>query len=99
MKWEFPGGKQNIDETETNCIIREIKEELNIEIVPIRRMTPVVHRYSDIEIELIPYFVRYTSGEISLQEHAKYAFLSADQLNTLDWAEADLPIVKQAISL
>ena len=45
MKWEFPGGKIEPAETEMECIRREIREELNIEIEVQDRLLPSVHRY------------------------------------------------------
>lgn len=39
LKWEFPGGKLEINENEVDCIKREIREELNIEIDVIKKLT------------------------------------------------------------
>ena len=95
MKWEFPGGKIEAGETETDCIKREILEELNIEIEVLERLTPSIHNYPTFSIELIPYTANYVSGILNLKEHHQYHLLDKDKLNTLDWAEADLPIVNE----
>ena len=95
MKWEFPGGKIEAGETETDCIKREILEELNIEIEVLERLTPSIHNYPTFSIELIPYTANYVSGILNLKEHHQYLLLDKDKLNTLDWAEADLPIVNE----
>ena len=95
MKWEFPGGKIEAGETATDCIKREILEELNIEIEVLERLTPSIHNYPTFSIELIPYTANYVSGILNLKEHHQYLLLDKDKLNTLDWAEADLPIVNE----
>ncbi len=99
MKWEFPGGKIESGETETNCIKREIREELNIEIEVLDRLTPSVYHYPTFTIELIPYTANFISGELKLKEHHQYLLLDKDELNTLDWAEADLPIVNEIMGI
>jgi 8-oxo-dGTP diphosphatase len=99
LKWEFPGGKIEPNETEHDCIKREIREELNIEIEVKNRLTPSYFEYPNITIELIPYLAQYLSGEIVLAEHKGYQFLTTTELNELDWAEADLPILKELQSL
>ena len=99
MKWEFPGGKIEPDETEVACIEREIREELNIEIEVRNRLTPSVYRYPTFTIELIPYTAYYVSGELKLKEHNSYLLLNQDELDTLDWAEADIPIVQEVMKL
>jgi 8-oxo-dGTP diphosphatase len=99
LKWEFPGGKIEANETEEECIIREIKEELNIEINPTKRLTPSKYDYPNISIELIPYLANYKSGRLILKEHLQYKLLSKEELRNLEWAEADLPIVNEIIKL
>ena len=59
MKWEFPGGKIEQGEAEIDCIKREIREELNIEIEVLERLTPSVFDYPTFTIELIPYTANY----------------------------------------
>ncbi|MFN5793634.1 MAG: (deoxy)nucleoside triphosphate pyrophosphohydrolase, partial [Bacteroidota bacterium] len=93
LKWEFPGGKLEEGESEVDCIKREIKEELNIEIDVIQKMKNSIHDYGTFKINLIPFIANYISGAIILSEHANYMLLQKSELLNLDWAEADLPIL------
>lgn len=98
LKWEFPGGKLENGEFEKECIIREIKEELNIVIEPIKRLKPSVFSYPNITIELIPYICKHIKGDPLLNEHKSLLILDKKKLSSLDWAEADVPIVNEYIS-
>ena len=99
MKWEFPGGKIEPAETEVECIKREIREELGIEIEVQERLTPSIHQYPSFTIELIPYTAHYLSGDLKLKEHHNYVLMNCDELDRLDWAEADWAIVREVMSL
>jgi 8-oxo-dGTP diphosphatase len=95
LKWEFPGGKIEENETEEACIKREIREELNIEILLLKKLSSSFYKYPNINVELIPYVAQYLTGEIVLKEHQSYQLLTLAELNNLDWAEADLSIIKE----
>jgi 8-oxo-dGTP diphosphatase len=95
LKWEFPGGKMEPNETEEECITREIKEELNIEISLLKKLKSSIFEYPTIAIELIPFLANYEKGTLNLKEHIQYKLLNKEELSSLDWAEADLPIVKE----
>ncbi len=97
LVWEFPGGKLEQMESERECIIREIKEELNLDIEPLVRLESHIFHYTTLSIELIPYIARTTGGEIKLTEHRDFLYLSVDELINLNWAEADIPIVHDYI--
>ncbi len=99
LKWEFPGGKIEPNESEQQCIQREIKEELDIDIEVQQRLNPVLHDYPDFSIELIPYTAKHINGEIKLKEHAQYLLLDKSELQELDWAEADVPIVEEYLEV
>lgn len=98
LKWEFPGGKIEENETAEDCLIREIREELNIEIEITGNLSPNDHQYPNKLIRLIPFICRQTGGEIILKEHANYKWLDIKDLLDLDWAEADLPVVEQYLN-
>jgi len=98
LKWEFPGGKIEDNETAEECLIREIKEELNIEIEITSALSPNDHQYPDKLIRLLPFICKQTRGEIVLKEHTDYKWLDVKDLLDLDWAEADIPIVKQYLN-
>ncbi|WP_225036775.1 (deoxy)nucleoside triphosphate pyrophosphohydrolase [Winogradskyella sp. SM1960] len=99
LKWEFAGGKIESGESEIDCIKREIFEELNIQIEVKERLTPVTHQYTDFKIKLIPFTAKYVSGELKLKEHSDFVLARKEELINLDWAEADLPILKEFIEL
>lgn len=98
LKWEFPGGKIEREESTEDCLKREIKEELNIEINIIAPLEPNSHAYPNGKlIRLIPFICEYNSGTLYLAEHADYKWLKKHELLTLDWAAADIPIVNAYI--
>lgn len=99
LKWEFPGGKLEDGESEIDCIKREIKEEINIEIEILEKISNSIYDYGTFKINLIPFISKYVSGEIILSEHKDYKLLDKSELLNLDWAEADLPIVEEFLKL
>lgn len=99
LKWEFPGGKLEENEKEIDCIKREIKEEINIEIEILRRLSSSEYDYGTFKIKLIPYLANYISGDIQLSDHNDYKLLDKSELLNLDWAEADIPIVEEFLKL
>lgn len=92
LKWEFPGGKILDNETPEECIKREIKEELNIDIVVLTQLEPAFHIYPERSIKLIP-FVCKTESEPMLTEHKALRWLSQSELRNIDWLEADIDVV------
>jgi 8-oxo-dGTP diphosphatase len=99
LKWEFPGGKVESGESEEECIKREIREELNIEINLVSRLSPSLFQYSHMTIQLIPFIACQKGGSLRLSEHKQYRILKRDSLTDLDWAEADIPILKEYLKL
>lgn len=90
FKWEFPGGKIDPGENDEECIIREINEELSIEIVICGKLHDVEYDYGYKQIRLIP-FICDTLDEIPLlTEHLDYKWLAAGDLMSADFSEADV---------
>ncbi|HEY3370089.1 MAG TPA: (deoxy)nucleoside triphosphate pyrophosphohydrolase [Prolixibacteraceae bacterium] len=93
-KWEFPGGKVNLDETAEQCIVREIEEELTIRVVAMDRLSSVEFAYVDrAQISLIPFVCQILSGEITLREHSAQCWFHFDEWEALDWLEADRELI------
>jgi 8-oxo-dGTP diphosphatase len=93
LKMEFPGGKIESGEAAEQCLIREIKEELDVDIQILAELTSNEHVYPGFSIKLIPFVCRITDGNILLKEHAAYAWLPNSELPELDWVAADVPVV------
>jgi 8-oxo-dGTP diphosphatase len=99
LKWEFPGGKIEENETAEECLIRENREELNIEIEITSALSPNDYQYPDKLIRLIPFICRQTGGELVLKEHADYKWVDTKDLLDLDWAEADVGVVEEYLRM
>lgn len=93
-KWEFAGGKIEKNESAEECIVREIDEELSIQISVLRQLESVVHQYPDKSIHLIPFLCSIISGTINLHEHADFKWLTKSEIDNLDWAEADRKLIE-----
>jgi 8-oxo-dGTP diphosphatase len=98
-KWEFPGGKMEAGETEEQTIIREIREELDMQIEVKSKLLTVEHPYPDFHLTMHTYLCKSEQTTPTLTEHLEYNWLSASDMNLLDWAAADLPIVDKLITL
>src|SRR6185436_13382943 len=84
LKWEFPGGKVEAHETAEQCLLREIKEELNITIEIIQQLPIHEYDYGSFAIQLMPFVCKYIAGDIILAEHKDYQWLLKEELPTLD---------------
>jgi 8-oxo-dGTP diphosphatase len=93
-KWEFPGGKMEAEETEEQTIIREIREELDMQIAVKAKLLTVEHSYPDFHLTMHTYLCETEQSEPILTEHLAFRWLSMDELEVLDWAGADVPIVE-----
>ena len=95
LKWEFPGGKVEVGENREDALLREIQEELAAEIHELQYLMTVEHSYPDFHLTMHAYTCALKNGEITLREHVNMKWLATEDLDQLDWAEADLPVVKQ----
>ncbi|WP_221389705.1 (deoxy)nucleoside triphosphate pyrophosphohydrolase [Dyadobacter sp. NIV53] len=94
LKWEFPGGKQEENETDEETLVREIREELNIEIQIVQKLPVTSKDQGWREIILVPFVCKMRSQEITLTEHEQIMWLEPDDLQSLDWTEADLGVIQ-----
>ena len=96
--WEFPGGKLHEGESYEDCLIREIKEELDVTIRIIGRLETSEFEYPHKIIKLIPFWAEIESGSIRSSEHDRVEWFAPSQLMRLAWPGADVPIVEQVIA-
>ena len=94
LKWEFPGGKVEVGESREEALVREIREELSVDIEVSEFLMTVEHTYPDFHLSMHVFKCVLDQGEITLNEHVALKWLSIDELDQLDWAAADIPVVK-----
>jgi 8-oxo-dGTP diphosphatase len=95
LKWEFPGGKIEVGESPEECLMRELREEIGISVSVVLALPPHTHEYKTLTVTLYPFVCNISSGEMILHEHAALKWLRPKELATLDWAEADLPVIEK----
>ena len=98
LKWELPGGKVEANESEEDCLRREIQEELGLVVQIGGSLDSNLHTIQpDKQIRLIPFLCKIIGGTLKPTEHKAILWLDFKDLLQLDWAEADIPIIKQFI--
>lgn len=98
-KWEFPGGKVDADEEPRDALCREIREEMGAEIRVTGVLREVLHHYPSFSIRLLPFLAHVSAGSLRALEHEEIRWASLDELRSLDFAEADVPVVGELFAL
>ena len=93
--WEFPGGKREPGEDAPAALVRELREELGIEVVAGDALTEVEHDYGTFAIRLWPFRCRVQTGVPVAREHDALRWLGADEITQVPWAAADVPVVAE----
>ena len=91
--WEFPGGKIEDGETPKECMARELKEELEIEVEVGTLITSNEHRYPDGIFELLVYRVQHIYGNFILNDHDEIKWITIDELSNFEFPPANTPII------
>ena len=92
--WELPGGKVSPEESDGQALVRELDEELGIAVAITGLLGSSDYDYPDVSIRLVGLSCRLVSGEPEAREHAQIRWLHADELQDLDWAPADIPLIE-----
>ena len=94
--WEFPGGKIEAGESQEDAIIREIEEELGISVVPESCVAEISHDYGDRDVHLFIWKCESVDPEtVSPSEHDETIWVHQDELLSLKWLPADLPLIEE----
>lgn len=94
-KWEFPGGKLEAGESPEECIVREIKEELDMDIAVSDIYKVVMFKYEEKDILLLCYLCKRIKGEGKTLECNDFRWIGRDELDAYDYVPADKPIVEK----
>lgn len=95
LKWEFPGGKIEEGESHKEALIREIEEEFKTKISVKDFLMTVNYDYDIFKLKMHAYYCEVMDGELTMIEHTGKKWLKKEELMSLDWADADIPIVEK----
>ena len=89
LKWEFPGGKVEPNESFQEALLREIHEELNIDIYIHEKLAEEKYTDSEINIVLHYFLCSIKDGTIKLNEHEEMAWVDKKEFDKYDFVEGD----------
>lgn len=93
-KWEFPGGKVELGETDESALEREFKEEFELEIKANKFIINNICEYPTKTVDLKLYQCEYISGNLNLHDHSEYKWVDPNEFISYDLAPADIPLAK-----
>ena len=93
--WEFPGGKVRSGEDPRDALVREIREELEADILPLDEICAVEYDYPNISIRLTCYRAELLGGDPVLLEHEASRWLLPEELDQVDWLPADRQVIRK----
>ena len=95
--WEFPGGKMEPGETPKQALVRELKEELDIEVNVGEKICTVEYDYPKFHLTMHCFWATIVSGAIKLLEHEDAKWLDRESIRSVDWLPADIEVVNHLV--
>jgi A/G-specific adenine glycosylase len=96
--WEFPGGKVGPEESSSQACIREIKEEVNLDIAVTEQLTTIRHAYTHFKITLDVFICRYRGGRVRLSGPEDFRWIRMRQIDAFPFPKANakfIPLLKE----
>jgi 8-oxo-dGTP diphosphatase len=95
LLWEFPGGKVEKNEDPRDCVVRELREELDIDITVDGIYDVVYYRYPERPVLVLAYSCRWTGGTVRNRDVTEHYWAIPDELPAFDFLPADLPLIER----
>ena len=96
--WEFPGGKREIGESFEECLRRELREELGIEVTVGDLFESVTHSYPDKTVHLQFYLCQWTQKELKALGCSAFGWVDRSELNNYEFPAADAKLLERLTS-
>jgi 8-oxo-dGTP diphosphatase len=95
--WEFPGGKMEPGETPEQALVRELKEELDVDVCVGKKICTVEYDYPKFHLTMHCFWATIASGAIKLLEHEDAKWLDRESIRSVDWLPADIEVVNHLV--
>ncbi len=95
LQWEFPGGKKEKNENHEECIVRELKEELNLDVSVDDMYSKFHYNVKGKNIFFTFYLCSICGGEITLNVHNDAKWVTSAEFTNFDFMEADIQLIEE----
>ena len=91
--WEFPGGKIESGESQEEALVREIKEELELDINELDFLITIDYDYPDFHLTMHCFICQISGGTLNLNAHNDAKWITFEELDNQKWVPADILVI------